>query len=388
MDDSTKGLTSSERFESAIMSRAEPSRAEPSRAEPSRSRAEPSRAEPSRAEPSRAEPSRAEPSRAEPSRAEPSRAEPSRAEPSRAEPSRAEPSRAEPSRAEPSRAEPSRAEPSRAEPSRAEPSRAEPLSPPRARECCYPPPPDRLPPRRGGRPSSKTASAAGRPASFARLANARRALVRSARAVAAVACLCLAGPLALPAQAQTTNFYLWRTTITVGVLDNSSVDYTNIISGYASVLSLGSISTDADFGYPPWNPPHKHHFDPDNQISVAAVTIVQVGSSKTIRLQTMPSLSDVGTVTLWIGHKSYPLSSPSSTGTDFVEWNTDLDREEDDEVGVVLSYERRLPSAPKNVSVTAPPGEDGTLEVSWDEPGRRGHLSHRVLPRRIPPPER
>ena len=117
MDDSTKDLTSSERFLSRLyLSRAEPSRAEPSRAEPSR--AEPSRAEPSRAEPSRAEPSRAE--RAEPpSRAEPSRAEPSRAEPSRAEPSRAEPSRAEPSRAEPSRAEPSR--PSRA--SRAEPSR-------------------------------------------------------------------------------------------------------------------------------------------------------------------------------------------------------------------------------------------------------------------------
>ena len=58
MDSSTKDLTSSERVDSAVMSRAEPSRAEPSRAEPSR--AEPSRAEPSRAEPSRAEPSRAE----------------------------------------------------------------------------------------------------------------------------------------------------------------------------------------------------------------------------------------------------------------------------------------------------------------------------------------
>ena len=45
----------------------------------------------------------------------------------------------------------------------------------------------------------------------------RGALVRSGRTVATVACLCLAGPLALPAQAQTTdNFYLWRTTITVG----------------------------------------------------------------------------------------------------------------------------------------------------------------------------
>ena len=40
---------------------------------------------------------------------------------------------------------------------------------------------------------------------------------------------------------------------------------------------------------------------------------------------------------------------------------------EDDEVKVALVYERRLPSAPKNVSVTAPPDEDGTLEVSWDE---------------------
>ena len=34
---------------------------------------------------------------------------------------------------------------------------------------------------------------------------------------------------------------------------------------------------------------------------------------------------------------------------------------------MVLSYDRLLPSEPKNVSVTAPPSEDGTLEVSWDE---------------------
>ena len=35
---------------------------------------------------------------------------------------------------------------------------------------------------------------------------------------------------------------------------------------------------------------------------------------------------------------------------------------------MVLSYVRRLPSAPQNVRVTAPPGEDGTLDVSWEEP--------------------
>ena len=119
------------------------------------------------------------------SRAEPSRAEPSRAEPSRAEPSRAEPSRAEPSRAEPSRAEPSRAEPSRAEPSRAEPS---PLTAPRPREPRRPPaPPDRLPSHQGGQPSYKTESVA-----------ARRAFVRSARTLAAAACLAFSGALALP----------------------------------------------------------------------------------------------------------------------------------------------------------------------------------------------
>ena len=50
----------------------------------------------------------------------------------------------------------------------------------------------------------------------------------------------------------------------------------------------------------------------------------------------------------------------------------DLDWSEDDTVRVVLSYERLLPSAPRNVSVTAPDGEVGTLEVSWDEPEHEG----------------
>ncbi len=81
------------------------------------------------------------------------------------------------------------------------------MTAPRAREQNRPPsPPDRLPPRRGGRPSSRTCSAAGRPAGFARLAGARRGLVGSARALAAAALLALTGALALPAtaEAQTT----------------------------------------------------------------------------------------------------------------------------------------------------------------------------------------
>ena len=63
-------------------------------------------------------------------------------------------------------------------------------------------PPDRRPPRRGGRPSSQTLSAAGRPAGLACLAGARRGLVRPARALAAAALLALFGALALPAMAQ------------------------------------------------------------------------------------------------------------------------------------------------------------------------------------------
>ena len=252
---------------------------------------------------------------------------------------------------------------------------------------CPPPRPDTLPPRRGGGPSSKTASAAARPAGLARFVGARRSLIGSARAVAAVACLCLAGPLALPAQTQTTNFYLWRTTITVGVLETPSL--LTIQYGYFSSRTLGSISTDADFGYPPWNPPHKHHVDRDGYITVGNI-VVNENTNSGIKslLLTMPELTDTGEVTLWLDHKNYPLTS-ASYGTTTYTWDniqnnesTDLnwkaddpgttDVNEADQVRVALVYERRLPSAPKNVSVTAPPGEDGTLEVSWDEPDDEG----------------
>ena len=126
------------------------------------------------------------------------------------------------------------------------------MTAPRPREQRRPPsPPDRLPPRRGGHSSPYAVTAAGRPAGFARLAGARRALSRSARAAAVVACLCLAGAFALPAvQADTTDngphdsdhnhFYLWRTTMTVGKSNGNL--------GYDKSDSYGSISTSADFG--------------------------------------------------------------------------------------------------------------------------------------------
>ena len=89
------------------------------------------------------------------------------------------------------------------------------MTEPRARgQDCPPSPPDRLPPRRGGRPSSETCSAADRPVGFARLRGTRRGFLRSAWALAAAALLALTGGLALPATAtaQTTE-EIWSTTL-------------------------------------------------------------------------------------------------------------------------------------------------------------------------------
>ena len=172
-----------------------------------------------------------------------------------------------------------------------------------------------------------------------------------------------------------TNFALWRTTMTVGVLDTPQV----VLSGYNESTTLGSISTDADFGFPPWNPPHKHHVDRDGYITVGGIWVNIGDESLNLKIS---ELTDTGNVTLWLGHKRYPLSS-ETYGTSGYTWDgVDLDWEGDDpdttdvneadQVRVALVYERLLPSEPRNVSVTAPPGEDGTLEVSWDEPEHEG----------------
>ena len=188
-----------------------------------------------------------------------------------------------------------------------------------------------------------------------------------------------------------TNFALWRTTITVGVNELSTTCCTYVSSGYEPAFrSIGSISTSADFGYPPWSPPHKHHFDPESYITVETLWVYDVNGERQLILK-MPKLPDIGNVTLWLDHRSYPLSSATryyeSEGQ--YEWNnienndsTDLDWEADDpdttdvneadQVRVALVYERLLPSEPRNVSVTAPSGEGGTLEVSWEEPEHEG----------------
>ena len=186
--------------------------------------------------------------------------------------------------------------------------------------------------------------------------------------MAAVACLCLAGPLALSAQAQTTNFYLWRTTLTVGA-DSGTL-------GYDKSDSLGSISTDADFGYPPWNPPHKHHVDRSSYYTVEAIKSEDASGARelTVYIDDVDEIHDgPGNVTLWLNHTAYPFSvgtiDPTKKIISFIDSFDDVPEvtwSDGDTVRVALVYERRLPSAPKNVSVTAPDGEVGTLEVSWD----------------------
>ena len=168
-----------------------------------------------------------------------------------------------------------------------------------------------------------------------------------------------------------THFYLWRTTMTVGESSGTL--------GYDDSELLGSISTDADFGYPPWNPPNKHHVDRESYYSVEVIksfeesgnTVLEVNFSGAEQIAEKVK-NGPGNVTLWLNHTAYPVSV-SGASFNILQFRTQFDDTpdvtwiEDDEVRVALVYERRLPSAPENVRVTAPEGEDGTLEVSWDE---------------------
>ena len=146
--------------------------------------------------------------------------------------------------------------------------------------------------------------------------------------------------------------------------------------GYDKSDSFGSISTSGKFGYAPWNPPHKHHVDRGSYYTVEAINyyVFEGNSILTVAIDNANEIANgPGNVTLWLNNQSVELRSTAlfiggnswefSSGRD---WVPKLDWSEDDEVKVALVYERRLPSAPENVSVTAPPGEVGTLEVSWD----------------------
>ena len=150
-----------------------------------------------------------------------------------------------------------------------------------------------------------------------------------------------------------------------------TVGESNDYLGYHKREGWGEFSTGREFNYPPWSPPGKHHFDSDYQYTVSALYITDAERLLAeFNIGTNDLLNSPGNLTLWIRNTAFPASSGAGSTIAFGDIDTsempDLDWEEGDTVRVVLSYERQLPSEPRNVSVTAPRGEDGTLEVRWD----------------------
>ena len=173
----------------------------------------------------------------------------------------------------------------------------------------------------------------------------------------------------------TDDFYLWTTIITVGKSSTGTL-------GYDESGAYGSLSTGADFFYPTFAPPPKHHFDPESALTVTSLRrFADSNSVEQLRLK-LAGLGDTGNVTLWIGNKRFPVTvgNYDSTGTEYHWPSTALSADDPadlvwaagDQVRVTLVYERARPSAPTYLAVKAPPGEDGTLEVRWEAPDTEG----------------
>ena len=175
----------------------------------------------------------------------------------------------------------------------------------------------------------------------------------------------------------TDDFYLWTTIITVGESSTGTL-------GYDASGGYGELSTGADFFYPTFAPPPKHHFDPESALTVTSLRrFADSNGDEQLRLK-LAGLGDTGNVTLWIGNKRFPVTvdNYTSTGTEYHWPSTALNPptddpaglvwKEDDQVRVTLVYERARPSAPTYLTVKAPPGEDGTLEVRWEAPDTEG----------------
>ena len=223
-----------------------------------------------------------------------------------------------------------------------------------------PSPPDRLPSPRGGHPSSQTASAAARPAGFARLAGARRGLLSSARALAAAALLALVGglalpPLAQPAQAQTTCTLntgdIWCGVVTVGAQD---VDGAPLYYGYVSSPSVGSLTDDSG--------------DQSFTFGTNTHTVQRVMVTKSIAAPLyfgipMLSTDDRARLSLHVGSDSFAFSTANyhlTFGYNFS--RSGLDWSSETTVTVRL---RALPPTPTNLS--AAPGNE-QVALSWDAP--------------------
>ena len=204
------------------------------------------------------------------------------------------------------------------------------MTAPRAREHNRAPsPPDRRPPRRGGRPSSQTASAAHRPAGFARLAGARQRLVRSARVLAAAALLTLSGALALPAPAQAQTGCtlnpgdIWCGVVTVG-------PYTipgGQVVGYGFVdesTDTGALS-DTEFSVGP------------NSYTIDEILVDATDDAFYVGLTSPLTDADAAKLVLHVGSASFAFGDVTPNSNDTYLWDADLDWSSESSVTVRLA---------------------------------------------------
>ena len=205
-----------------------------------------------------------------------------------------------------------------------------------------PAPPDRLPSPRGGHPSSQTASAAAQPAGFARLAGARRGLVRSARALAAAALLALVGGLALPATAQA------QAQVLVSNLDKFSSVADGVFSSQS--LAQGFRTGDDSSGYTVSSV----------QVKFQRALTPAIGSGLTVTLQTSSSSAPSGTV---LATLSNPSSYPAGTITFNAAGNVRL--EEGKNYFVVFEYPASISFGFPALESTALDGEDNVGDSEW-----------------------
>ena len=231
---------------------------------------------------------------------------------------------------------------------------AEAMTAPRPREQHRPP----SPPRRGGRPSPSTASAAGPLAALARYA------------LVAVACLGLPGALALPvpAQAQSCTLNtgdLWCGVVTVGEIQNVVLD---VIAAYGFVGTTGDLSD---------NDGDKTFTIGTNSYTINRATVgtAHVGAAGYLRFGLTSALTatDQEKLVLHVGSASFALNHRPPTANEYSWPSTGLDWSSESTVTLRLR-EIVVPGRPTDLEASAGGREvDGRqVDLSWTAPADNG----------------
>ena len=246
---------------------------------------------------------------------------------------------------------------------------AEAMTAPRPREQRRPPsPPDRPPPRRGGHTSPYTcaASAADRPAGPAHLAGARRGLVRSVRALAAVALLALSGALPVPAQAQTSCTLntgdIWCAVVTVGEYLEGERPFAY---GFVEQFSVGDLSDDSG---------DKSFTYGTNSYTVDSANVGLEDANRALTFSLTGALTDEdrSKLVLHVGSKSFPFGTAvnGSAHGNYSWLSSGLDWS----LATSVTLRLRDDPPPPPANLTASPG-DRRVTLAWDAPAADARVS-------------